>query len=69
MKYVILCDELPEKCEKCMFFGDGFNKTDVPNHFELVQKCMLGATDKTACPLTPIKTMFVDDEEMDVVQK
>lgn len=62
MKYVILCDELPEKCEKCMFYGESFEPTAIANHYELKEKCTLGACDKSKCPLTPIQTVFVDDE-------
>lgn len=68
MKYIIMCDEKPTKCEDCMFFGDIFTKTDtvnglpVKNAFELSLGCKLCASSINDCPLTVINTMFTDEE-------
>lgn len=68
MKYIILCDEKPTKCEDCMFFGDVLTKTNkvnnlpVNNAFELSLGCRLCAPSIDNCPLTVINTIFADTE-------
>ena len=68
MKYIIMCDEKPNKCEDCMFFGDVLTRTNkvnglpVDNAFELSLGCKLCATSIKDCPLTVINTIFADEE-------
>jgi hypothetical protein len=67
MKYIIMCDKKPQKCEDCAFFGDILTKTDmidkipVANTFELSSGCKLGAASIEKCPLTIINTIFTDE--------
>lgn len=61
MRYIIMCDEKPQKCDECLFMRECFEKTDKPNHFNITNKCSLGANDISECPMTVINTVFADD--------
>ena len=61
MKYLILCDEKPKKCEGCLFLSEKFEPTDTPNYIEIKDKCYLGANDISECPMTVMNTVFTDE--------
>lgn len=62
MKYIILVDERPNKCEDCEFFTESLESTDEKNVLNICNKCMWGAPEHSKCPLTEVNTMFVSDK-------
>lgn len=58
MKFIILCDEKPDTCHHCPFFGD-VPVTIASNAIDIQTKCILGdfAAGET-CPVTAVHTVF-----------
>ena len=52
MRYIIMCDEKPQKCDECLFMKECFERTDKPNCFNITEKCSLGANNISKEPLS-----------------
>lgn len=61
MKYLILVDKKPEKCDKCFFYTQDLIPVE-GNTYDLRLKCAFDCNVET-CPLTVMNTIFSTDEE------
>lgn len=64
MNVIVVCDQKPSECEKCMFWHEYFKASDKENCFELTNKCFLGSESIDECHLTEVKTVFSDTPEI-----
>lgn len=63
MKFIVVCDEKPSKCEDCPIYYETLAETDKKNEMAVVSQCFLTGVDSIEdCPLTEVKTLFTVKE-------
>ena len=61
MRYIVLVDEKPKKCEDCFYYVQDLVPLN-DNTFDLQYKCSLNGEYKK-CPLTVMNAIFTTDED------